>query len=251
MNNRNYFSVMVVGEEPDKLIKQFSKEITVDDYIVYKKNESKRLQENEINVLTKLKNLGTLSELQDVHISARLEKIQNMNEDEYFFYLTENMKKDSEGNAVSNVNPNGKYNFCTKARRFAIPFKLFDDTETFQARYEDINWNKMHMYNSITYETVWEIFKEGREPKTEEEITLYNNMLTLNNYFDKFNSKDEYVIYNTAFFHYAYVDEKNGWIDMDDENDSVKWITEFYDRFVAPLNNTDLITIYECRDIDR
>lgn len=247
MAQQNYFSVMVVGDNPDELLKPYSKDLIVDDYIVYKADEAKKLQENEITVLSKLLELKTLSEKQESYIQDKLDLIKEFNPTEYFNFLTDGMKLDEDGNAISNINPNGKFDFAKKGRRFSLPLKLYDGSETWQAHSREIDFEGMHLTNYRTYEVVWEMFKEGREPKTEEEKTLYDNMKTMNNYFDSFKSKEDYVVYNTAFFHYAYLDGKQGWIDMDDVKDSHKWVAEFYDRFVMPLNPDDLVTIYECR----
>ena len=248
MAQHNYFSVMVVGENPEELLKPYSKSLIVDDYIVYKLEDAKKLQDNEIIVLEGLLKLNTLSPTEENYIKEKLDLIKSSTSEEYFNdILTDGMKKDENGNALSNVNPNGKFTYAKKGRRFSLPLKLYDKSENWQARCKEVDFESMHLMNYRTYETVWEMFKEGREPKTEQEITLYDNMKTLDNYFDSFKSKDEYVIYNTAFFHYAYLDEKQGWHDMDEEKTSFDWIANFYEKFVENLNPDDLITIYECK----
>ena len=242
----SYFSVMVVGENHEELINRYVKNKVGEPYIVYKKEDAKKLLENEKNILDNLLKLNTISGDKLVYIESRYSMISEMTEDEYFDYLTQEYDKDSDGNAISSENPNGKFDYAKIGRRFSTPLKLFDETEVFQAKMGDVDWSTMHLYNTYTYEVVWEMFKEGREPKTEEEQTLYENMKLMGNYFDTFQSKEDYVTYNTAFFHYAYLDEKQGWIDMDDSKDAHEWVKNYYERFVVPLNNDDLITIYEC-----
>lgn len=246
MASQNYFSVMVVGENPEELLKPYSKSLKVDEYIVYKKEDAKKIQDNEISVLKQLVSLNTLPRNQKTAIFKRLSAIELLDEDEYFDFITKNMKHNENGDAVSNENPNGKYDYIKLGRRFSMPLKTYDGQEVYQGYARDIAFEQMHLSNQETYEVIWEMFKEGKKPSNEIEKTLYDNMSTLNNYFDSFATKEDYVSYNTSFFHYAYLDN-NGWIDMDDSKDPKEWVREFYQRFVSPLDPNDFISIYECR----
>ena len=248
MAQHNYFSVMVVGDNPDELLKPYSKDLIVDDYIAYHFKDAKKLRDNEITVFEGLLKLDALLSMQKQYIQERLDLVKESTPEEYFNdILCLGFKKDKDGNAITNVNPNGKFDYAKKGRRFSMPLKLYDKSEVWQARCKDVDFEAMHLTNYKTYEIVWEMFKEGKTPETEQEKTLYDNMKTLDNYFDSFKSKEDYVIYNTAFFHYAYLDEKQGWHDINEEKNSLDWISKFYERFVEPLNPNDLITIYECR----
>jgi hypothetical protein len=63
-------------------------------------------------------------------------------------------------------------------------------------------------------------------------------------YFSKFKSKEDYVNYSTAYWNFAYVDDRE-WVDITQNNESV-WIEKFYDWFVTQLKPDDLVSIYEC-----
>ena len=55
--------------------------------------------------------------------------------------------------------------------------------------------------------------------------------------------KDNYIKYNTSYWNYAVI--KDGvWEDTDNHN-SIDWVINFYETFVEPLNDDELITIYE------
>jgi hypothetical protein len=63
-------------------------------------------------------------------------------------------------------------------------------------------------------------------------------------YFSKFPNKEAYVTYSTAYWNFAYVDDKQ-WFDINDI-DETAWIENFYNRFVTQLKPDDLVSIYEC-----
>jgi hypothetical protein len=102
----------------------------------------------------------------------------------------------------------------------------------------------MHHVNKEVYEAAWEIVVEGREPTTPEEEKIKQSMGDKQAYFSKFSSKEHYVNYSTAYWNFAYVDDKQ-WFDISEIDESA-WIEHFYDRFVTKLNSDDLVSIYEC-----
>jgi hypothetical protein len=66
-------------------------------------------------------------------------------------------------------------------------------------------------------------------------------------YFKKFETKENYVISNTAFWGYAFLSEKTGWVDASDTNDQFVWMSEYYNMFIKNLPDDTLLTIYECK----
>ena len=65
-------------------------------------------------------------------------------------------------------------------------------------------------------------------------------------YFSKFKNKEHYFDYSTSYWNFAYVDEKHKWVDINSAKNDEEWINTFYERFVLPLQDDDLITIFEC-----
>ena len=90
-----------------------------------------------------------------------------------------------------------------------------------------------------------EMVMEGSEPQNDNETQIYENMKARTAYFEKFGSKENYVLVNTAFWGYAFVSE-NGWIELEDDMDQFEWVKNFYIRFIEPLPDDTLLTIYEC-----
>ena len=101
------------------------------------------------------------------------------------------------------------------------------------------------MSNQDIYKAAWEVVVDGREPANEQEETIYYNMKNRKNYWENFKSKEDYVAYNCSRWYYAVLNE-DGWLDADDgDGDINKWIKEFFGKFILPLPEDALLTIYE------
>ena len=86
---------------------------------------------------------------------------------------------------------------------------------------------------------------EGKKPETDKEEKIYNNMKNRTGYFQKFGTKEKYVASCTAFWGYAFLD-KSGWKELEPDQDQFEWMISYWDRFIKPLPDDTLLTIYEC-----
>ena len=84
------------------------------------------------------------------------------------------------------------------------------------------------------------------KPQNEYEQQIFDNMQDKKSYFKKFETKENYVASNTAFWGYAFVSDMTGWLDADGK-DQFTWMKTFYDMFIKNLPDDTLLTIYECR----
>jgi hypothetical protein len=66
-------------------------------------------------------------------------------------------------------------------------------------------------------------------------------------YFMKFGTRENYIVTSTAFWGYAFVSENIEWIEMEPHVNQFEWVSNYYDRFIKPLSNDTLLTIYECK----
>ena len=248
--NSRFFSVMAVGENAKKMMDKYSLNLNVEPYIKYKYLDAKKYQTTAIKVLTKL-----LAEEDKIGINPtvreglkeRLKVLESLTPFEYYRELTEGLYYDEDGNALSSENKEGHWKTCRIGRNFALPLKLKNGTEAYEAKVSDIDWEALHRNNQEVYRSAWEVVMEGREPQTDEERKIYESMKDRTAYFLKFNSKEDYVNYSTSFWYYAYVDEHQGWLDVDNYGgDEMSWVNNFYDRFVTQLNPNDTVTIFEC-----
>lgn len=88
---------------------------------------------------------------------------------------------------------------------------------------------------------------EGSAPTDGQEEHIYENMKNRTEYFSNFNSKDDYVMYNISFWGYAFLSEETGWKEYEEGIKQIDWVKHFYDKFIKPLPDNTLLTIYECK----
>ena len=250
MGKSKMFSVMVVGDDPSAIMKEYDMSLKVEGYVKYKYLDAEKYKNTAIKVLSKLLDeydkVGIKENMRE-SLKNRLTVLKKMSAFEYYRDLTDGLYYDEDGNAVSTENPNGKWKTAKIGRNFSLPLVLKGGGTSYQAKASDVDWESMHLANKPIYEAAWEVVVEKREPSTDEEKAIYANMKDRTAYFAKFPSKDEYVMYSTAYWNYAYVD-KDGWKDINTEcnGDEHEWISSFYDRFVKTLNPNDKVSIYEC-----
>lgn len=247
IDNYNHFSVIVAGDNPDELMKGYDSKVKVPPYVVYKYNEAENLQKKYINIYEEILKSNKFSDDHDM-IQNRLEKIKSQDAFDFYVDLTMDYDIDEKtGDAISTDNPNGKWRIYQNGKKLSIPFKLKNNgEETFSALKNNIDWGLIHMVNKEVYESAWDMVVNGKKPSNENEKVIYENMKERLLYFLSFESKEKYVASSTAFWAYAFLSEDTGWVEMDDTVNQIQWITNFYNRFIVPLDNNTRLTIFEC-----
>ena len=243
-----FFSVMIVGENPESILEDYRIDKKVEPYIKYRFLEAEKYRNVAIKVSEGLindANITMISPSIKLALQENLKSLKLMSTFEYYRKLTEGMYYDNDGNALSDKNPNGKWKTAHIGRNFSLPLILKDGSNTYSVnRSDQVDWSKMHLTNQGIYEAAWEMVMEDRKPANEEEKKIYESMKDKQAYFSNFSTKENYVNYSTAYWNYAYVDE-NGWDDMSSHNEQ-EWINSFYDKFIMKLNGDESISIYEC-----
>lgn len=244
-----FFSVMVVGNNPEEITKKYDLNLKVEPYVKYKYLDAGKYKSISIKALEKV-----LSEADKISLpnstkealKNRLVDLKKLPDFDYYRQLTEGLFYDENGNALSEENPNGKWKTCRLGKHFSLPLILKNGTESYSAMAGDVDWEKMNNVNQEAYKAAWEIVVEGRKPIGEQEETIAKTMGDKTMYFSRFKDKDEYVTYNTSYWNYAYVDE-HGWKDVDTSGgNEIEWIKGFFDNFIKPLKPNDMVCIYEC-----
>ena len=243
-----FYSLMVVGENPKQIVEKYGSDYKSEPYVKYKYLNAKKYQDTAIKAIqTMLDNVDKIGLQQTLKeaLQARLDNLSKLTPFEYYRELTDGMYYNENGDALSEDNPNVKYNTCRIGRNFCIPLKLKDGSESYSALAKDVDWDAMNGANKEVYEAAWELVVDGREPQNDQEKIIYESMKDREAYFENFKSKEAYVTYSTAYWNYAYAD-KNGWVDVDDDGNEEKWINDFFPRFVEKLKPNDLVSIFEC-----
>ena len=249
MNKSRFLSVMVIGDNPEKLMEKYSKSLKVKPYIKFRYLDAEKMKNNSSKILSEITSNPekfALNKLQLDYFKERLKAINAMSPFEYYTTITQGMFYDENGDALSDINPNGKWDKYNLGKNFSYPLKLKNGKESYQALAKDVDWNSMHMNSEYVklFETIWALVIDDDDPSTPEEESLKANWSAKRNYLSKFKTVDEFVSHNCAYWNYALLSEK-GWTDVDDENIESNWINSFFDRFIKPLKDDDLITIYE------
>ena len=242
-----FYSLMVVGDNPDEMIKKYDSKLKVEPYIKYHYNDAGKLKKKAIKLMQDVVDNSDKVSLTNImidYLKDRIKNLKGMSDFEYYSSLTNEMEINENGDAITTENPDGKYNTCRIGKNLCIPLKLKNGSEAFTARAKDVDWAKMHMVNTDSYKVVWELFHGERKPQNEQEETIYDNIKNQKKYFDGFNDVDDYINYSCSYWNYAYLDSK-GWIDASDYK-NYDWITSFYKKFVSKLKDDDIVTIYEC-----
>lgn len=242
----NFFTAIVAGEKPEDIINEYDKNKTVTPYVVYHYKDAHNLKNIYVDSCKDELNENGISDSEKDVINDEINYVNSLSDDEFFDYFTVEYDLDNEGNAVTDKNKKGKYSYHQIGKMFCVPFITLDGNEVFQARKKDIDWNRIHLFGQEIYRRAWEMVMEKSEPMTDQEKNIFENMKNRTAYFEKFKDKKRYVTYATAFWGYAFVDD-NKWIDMDSEKDGYDWVSNFYERFIDPLDDNTLLTIYECR----
>lgn len=244
------FVIIVAGENPEEMMRPYDINGDNDTEVLYYKVKSKEIWGEAILKLETIINDGLCEKFgyDEETLNAYLLDIKEMGYEAYFDEISEPYEKDEYGNALYDENPNGKWEIYSYPNLFAVPFVLKNGEETFQAKVCDIDWSKMHLHNEEPYIVAWETVVEGIEPMTDDERNIYENMKNRTQYFENFENKEAYVNYNTAFWSYAFLDEK-GWEEINNRTKDQKWVSEYFERFILPLIENEpntLLTIFEC-----
>lgn len=248
-SNSRFFSVMVVGNDPQKIMEKYGSDFKVEPYVKYKYLDAKKYQNGALNALKKIlensDKIGMKANLKEA-LDEHLKELSKLTPFEYYRQLTNGLYYNENGDALSDENPNAKWVTCNVGRNFSLPLILKNGEEAYSALSKDVDWESMNNPNKKLYESAWEIVVDGREPNDDEERIIYNSMKDKKSYFGNFKSKEDYVAYSTSYWNYAFVDKDN-WIDVDSyEGSEIEWVKNFYERFIKNIEPNELVTIYEC-----
>ncbi len=246
---QKHFTAIVVGKNHEEIMKKFDKNIEVEPYVEFYFSKAKEYYDNEIKVYQEFLKEKNHDEGIVNLIRSHLDLLEQTDYIDHYLNVCEQFgcKIDKEtGNAISTKNPIGYYDHCRLGKDLSLPLITKNGEEVFSARKGDIDFSKMHQYNTIPYVVAWETVVDGREPKNDEERRIYDNMKNRTAYFDNFPNKETYVAWSTSFWGYAFIDE-NGWKDVDTTKiDQITWVNEFYDKYIKNLSDDEVITVYEC-----
>lgn len=244
----DYFSVIVIGDNPDSEIEKYDSMRDVSKpYIIYKYSDIHKIRLERIKFYSEfMKNTKDLNIING--IKKQLNSLNSMSDIEYYSQLGELHSYDLDKNIISTENPFGKWITCDKGGRiFSNYLKDFNDNGINCAKECDIDWSLIHLREDKVniYNRTWDLCVNKINPETDKDKEILKNMRKYDSYFKNFLNKDEYVKVSSSFWSYAVIDNNKMWFDMENV-DEFDWIINFYDKFIKDLDPNTLITIYEC-----
>ena len=247
-NDYQHFVCIVAGNNHEELLKQYDKNLKKEPYIKYRYKDAEYLHKKYIELYESL--LDDVNEtIHDKEIvKETINTLKELTIDEFYEELTAGLTIDeNNGDAYSTENMDGKFSSYQIGKLFSIPFLLKDGREVYKAKKDEIYWEKMHLSGGDIYAKAWEMVMEGVAPSNDYETMVYENMKDKESYFKKFETKENYIISNTAFWGYAFLSDRTGWIDASETESQFVWMRNFYDLFIKNLPDDTTLTIYECR----
>lgn len=247
MNNFNYFSVLVIGENPDELISKYDLMSDVETpYIIYHYSDKYKIRKNKIKIYEEL--LKSNLSLKDQNsIKTKIEELKATTDDEYYNELSEKYYLDSDMNIIDTENPDGKWITCDKGGRvYSSYIKDLNGNNVVSTTVGSVDWSSIHMNKDKVdiYNRTWDLCVEKIQPETDKDLNILKNMSKYGQYFTQFKNKEEYTIFSCSFFTNAVI-LNDKWYDMDSFDNKI-WVSQFYNNFILPLPDKTKITIYEC-----
>jgi hypothetical protein len=240
VKQNNFLSLMVIGDKPELLMKNFDVNKKVDKYIKYQFKDVSHIKENTLLVLSELLKQKNVNKKL---IEEEINEISEMSDIEFYSSLTKDLECDEDGNAWSIENPNGKWVTYQGSSNYSTPLRIFNGQTVFQAKKRDVDWKSLHLFHSDVYSKVWDMVINDEKPNSFHDDVLYKNMKPHKQYILSFGTKENYVKYNTSYWCYAII-RGNVWEDANDKPIQ-EWVETFFDKYIKPLDDEELITIYE------
>lgn len=248
MKASKFFTVLVIGDNPEEILEKYDGNKKVNPYIKYYFKDAKTLQKNAIKLMKKMIDSQDKAQLSDTvveYLKERVKVIKGLSDFEYYNVITDGLEYDEDGNAISYSNPDAKWKKRNLGQNFCVPFKLLnEDKQTVQAVNKDIDWEYLNNANRKLYELAWKLSHNEVEPQNDEEKRIQMNMSAQGKYLSRFENMEQYVTYNSLYWTNAVVDE-TGWYDFDGK-DMYEWISGYYKNFIEKLGPDAKLTIYEC-----
>lgn len=240
----NIRSCLVIGDDPDIILSKYDKLKKVKPYVKYKKVDAHNLKQKHLELLsTVINGNNNLKNEQKELIKKRADALSLMIDDDYFNMISSGLEITENGDAISVENPDGKITSYKIGGEHVIPFITNENLSVFSSLKSDILWDTLNTTNSQTYEIAWDLY-HGKSPSSQIEKQIYDNMRPFRHHFAQFETKEEYIKYNTSFWTFA-VATIDKWVDMDASNNTKDWILNYYERFILKLSPDTKLTIVE------
>lgn len=261
-------TLLVIGDNHKELADKYSADLKVEKWLKFKHADAANLHSSHLEYVRAV--LGDarlpLTKQQKSLYRLIIGRLEEMTDEQYYRSITRGLEHDENGDAYTTENPDAKYwtPRCYQGRLektgeegyFSNPFILKETGEdgkpkrSYVAKFDEIDWSKMHLSNVEVYRAAWELVVDGRAPRNEQEKGIAERMANRRAYFMNFMGVEDYIIHSTAFWTYAVINA-DGFMSMDDVPSDREWVRMFFDNFIKPLDGSNpTLAIYEVRVLD-
>lgn len=255
-------TLLVVGKNHEEIAAKYSLDTKVDKYLKCRFDEAEDLKNKHMGLIEKIisnKQIKLNNNQKEIFKNMYLD-LKEMEVFDYYVTVTKGCVYDEvNGDAYTTENPNAHYQYQRCPQKalevrgqeadFSNPFKLTDGSISYTATKGEIEWDKMHKYNTELYARAYELAVEDAEPQDEQEKRIKERMQNRQNYFNNFSSKEEYVDYSCSFWTYGIAFEDN-YYELDYTVSDKDWVVNYYDNFIKDLPDDETLTIYEIKTLD-
>ena len=191
----DYFSVLVIGENPDDIISEFDEMNDSDKpYILYSYSDKNKLRKTKIEIYKELLKTITDSATRNITVD-KIKELKNTTDDVYYASLGELDQFDEDNNIITRENPNSEWLTCDLGGRiYNDKLKTVDGSPISSVIKKDVGWNLIHMpKDSVSlYENTWDLCNDIKKPETPGDINIIKNMSVYKDYFTQFKDSDKY-----------------------------------------------------------
>lgn len=230
-NQSEKYTVLVAG---DVDLSKYDKNIPVETYVAYKFSERSKIKKIALQTYNELYKKITSDKNFQPALSGlllmKLQDIEEMTDEEYFEEVTKGMQYDENGDAITNINPNGKYiDLFEPSLLTAMPLK----DVYFKCKVSELYPYKMNIIQQKKYEERWnDIMTGDYAPMVKE------------NLINRYGDKETYLkVMTEPMFYNAFVSEETGWVEQSDE-DQIQWVINFRERFIKNLPEDTKLKVY-------
>ena len=226
--NKQY-SVLVAG---DVDLSIYDLTIPVAPYVVYEFNKRNDIRKQAINIyeeLIKKLEVDTVNQLICQVMRIKLQDMREMTDEEYFEEATKGMMfDDNTGDALSTINPNGKFlTLSDPTPDTAVPLS----GDKFICLAGDIVVKNIDKTLIEQYAQQWDSMMKMAP-------------MVVDNYVKTYGDKEAFInVMTEPLFYNAFVSNETGWLEQGDEN-QVQWVLTFRERFINNLPKNTKLRVY-------
>ena len=112
---------MVVGDNPDEMIKKYDSTMKVEPYIKYHYDDAGKIKKKAIKLMQDIVDNSDKVSLTNImidYLKDRIKILKGMSDFEYYTSITTDMDINENGDAITTENPDGKYATCRIGKNY-------------------------------------------------------------------------------------------------------------------------------------